>query len=135
MHIHYINGITCKDMSLKDVLDLVSDAKKKASVSNVGNTVKPEDYRTTMSMICAKEVEVKKVEQKFVPKNKKLFIPEKAEERHLNNEEKKLKHQIEHEKEDSYNDSKENKQEEEIIESESVPPSRRFQTSFSTPPM
>ena len=49
----YINGITCKDMSLKDVLDLVSDAKKKASISNVGNTVKPEDYRTTMSMICA----------------------------------------------------------------------------------
>lgn len=39
------------------------------------------------------------------------------------------------EKEDSYNDSKENKQEEEIIESESVPPSRRFQTSFSTPPL
>ena len=48
MHIHYINGITCKDMALKDVLVLVSNAKKKASSSNVA---------TTMSMICAKEAE------------------------------------------------------------------------------
>ena len=65
MHIHYINGITCKDMSLKDVMILVSNAKKKASISNVV---------TTMSMICALPEEEEKEEEEEEDEKKKNKI-------------------------------------------------------------